>query len=77
MIVVCCGLSLSIKPQINGKPRQSGDYIDPLAQKKAHRDNIFFCCNFLSFVKAIDLEPELCNVDREIVLSIDKKNPYL
>jgi len=36
-------------------------------------DDIFFCDNFLSFVKAIDLEPELCNVDREIVLSIDKK----
>jgi predicted amidohydrolase len=32
-----------------------------------------YCDNFLSFVKAIDLEPELCNVDREIVLSIDKK----
>ncbi|AKE63786.1 hypothetical protein MYAER_1430 [Microcystis aeruginosa NIES-2549] len=42
MIVVCCGLSLSVKRQINGKPRQSGDCIDSLPQKKPLKVT-FFC----------------------------------
>jgi hypothetical protein len=44
--MVCCGLSLTVKPQINGKPRQSGDYIDPLAQKKPIGITFFFVAIF-------------------------------
>jgi len=46
MIVVCCGLSLSIKSQINGKSRQSGDYIDSLAQKKPPVMKFFYVAIF-------------------------------
>jgi len=44
--MVCCGLSLTVKPQINGKPRQSGDYIDPLAQKKPLVATFFYVTIF-------------------------------
>ena len=55
---------------LNLKSTQNQDNqgtVSILLPKKAPSGDIFLCDNFLSFVKAIDLKPELCNSPRSQV----------